>query len=317
MTPTTNAKETTAIDVELAGDVLRVGLGGLPELASANAIDALAELRSQHEAFRDFLNLPPHGNPLINSCLVYPPFEKTAHGALFLASRFAYAPYAGTALMAAATALAEMRGFEPVPDPRLFSFETARGLMTVELNHSKSATTQAKWFAPRPEVLVSNQKLQLMSNTSVPVFLVNAGLPYLVVDAGGMGLSLGDHSGLKGAAIHLSSAAHKSFPLSHFGIEEDYGRCLVMFFSQVADNHVETVWVSDKGEIANSVGGTGALAVLAACENGGVTRPGALTRIQAPGGAFECQLADGQATVAAKVQIIAKHQFRWRPNAGF
>ena len=72
-------KHTTSIDVEVAGDILRVVESGLPELASSNAAEALIELRAKHEPFREFLNLPPNGNHLINSCLLYPPFTNAMY----------------------------------------------------------------------------------------------------------------------------------------------------------------------------------------------------------------------------------------------
>ena len=303
-------KETTAIDVELAGDVLRVAISGLPEIVSRNAKETLSELRLKHEPFRNFLNLPPNGNHLINSCLLYPPFEQGADGTLFLASRFAYAPYAGTALMAAATVLAEKQISAVANGQSLIKLLTADGLMSVELSRTDNAVTQAKWFTAPPKVLASNAELHLDTGATVPVSLVDAGLPYLVVDVDKMGLSLEDHSSLSEVAIDLSAASGRQFPLSRFGSAETYDNYLVMFSSQVSDNHIKTVWVSDKGEVANSAGGTGALSVLAACQGRGTVKSGQPTLIEASGGAFECQIAGTQATVASEVKIIAKHEFR-------
>lgn len=310
MTPNSKLKEITAIDVELAGDVLRVVTSGLPEITSTSAIEALSELRLNHEPFRDFLNLPPNGNHLINSCLLYPPFQQGANGTLFLASRFSYAPYAGTALMAAAMVLAEPRIAELANGQHLVRLLTARGLMSVELGWADNAATSAKWFTAPPKVLACEAELPLASGATVSTSLVDAGLPYLVVDADKMGISLGDHSSLSETAIDLSAAAGRQFPLSRFGPAESYDNYLVMFSSQVSDNHIKTVWVSDKGEVANSAGGTGALSVLAACESSGKVKSGQPALIEAPGGAFECQIAGTQATVASEVKIIAKHDFR-------
>lgn len=310
MTRSANFNETTAIDVELAGDILRVAIAGLPEIASRNATKALAELRLNHEPFRDFLNLPPNGNPRINSCLLYPPFEPSADGTLFLASRFAYAPYAGTALMAAATVLAEMRNLKRAAGQCRVKLLTAHGVMSVELNRTGNFVTQAKWFTAPPVMLIAEAELLMNAGDAIPVSLVDAGLPYLIVGADEMGLSLGDYSSLSNAAIELSAAAGKQYPLSRLGNVESYDTYLVMFFSQIADDHIKTVWVSDKGEVANSAGGTGALSVLAACENSGRVAPGQSTRVEAPGGVFECQIEGAQATVASDVRIIAEHKFR-------
>ena len=312
MAAISNPNDTTAIDVELAGDVLRVVTSGLPEITSHTVTGALAELRQNHEPFRDFLNMPPNGNHLINSCLLYPPFETGTDGTLFLASRFAYAPYAGTALMAAATILAEEQGV----NQHRYSLMTARGRMGVEFNRSGNGACQAKWFTTPPNVLASGNKLPLSSGGTTSITLVDAGLPYLIVDADEMEIALGDHSRLSKAAIELSATASRHSPLAQFGIAGSYDNYLVMFVSLVADHHIKTVWVSDKGEIANSAGGTGALSVLAACESTGRVHGGYPTAIAAPGGAFECQITGEQATVASEVRIIATHTFRHSGSSG-
>lgn len=268
--PISERKQTAAIDVELAGDILRVAHSGLPELASSNTSDALLELRSNHEAFRDFLNLPPNGNPLINSCLLYPPFEHGTNGAFFLASRFAYAPYAGTALMAAATVVADSQDQALAADQQLVVLETARGVMEVQLVRRNGIVTQAKWATAAPKLLISNEKLHMPLGGDIQVSLVDAGLPYLVVDTDTLGIALDDRPKLADTAIELSIVAGKQFPMSRFGIGGSYGQYLIMFTSKAADHHVKTVWVSDKGEVANSAGGTGALSVLAACEGDGL-----------------------------------------------
>lgn len=305
-----NPKLAIATDVELAGDVLRVAIAGLPEISSHDANEALSELRLKHDQFRDFLNLPPNGNRLINSCLLYPPFEQGTDGTLFLASRFAYAPYAGTALMAAATVLTETQATERDNGKRHVCLLTARGLMKVTVEWTDNSVTRAKWLTTPPKVLVSNVELRLNASLTVPVDVVDAGLPYLVVDAGKMGLAIDDYSGLSKAAIALSAATGTQYPLSLFGIAENYDHYLVMFTTQVAGAHFKTVWVSDQGAVAQSAGGTGALAVLAACESNGVVKPGRTTLIEAPGGAFECQIEETRASVASTVMIIARHEFR-------
>ncbi len=224
MTPIGDPKPTTAIDVALAGDILRVANAGLPELASRNAIDALLELRSEHEPFRDFLNLPPNGNRRINSCLLYPPFEQGADGALFLASRFAYAPYAGTALMAAATVIADGQDQVSSPVQRVITLETAVGVMTVELIRENNLVTHAKWSVTAPDRLINTKDLRRASGKVVPVSVIDAGLPYLVVDSDSLSLDLSDRPGLSDAAIELSELAGEQFPMADFGIGEYYGQ---------------------------------------------------------------------------------------------
>ena len=300
-----------AIDVDLAGDILRVVTSGLPALVSRNATDALNELQSEHELLRDFLNLPPNGNHLINSCLLYPPFEQGADGALFLASRFAYAPYAGTALMAAATVLAQA---QDNTDRRLFEFETAQGAMGVELIRNNNIVTRAKWFVETPKLLINDGKLQREAGGTAAVSIVDAGLPYLVVDSDKLGIELSDHSKLSTTAIELSAVAGNQFPMAQSDMVDNYSQYLVMFTSKVVDNHIKTVWVSDKGEVANSAGGTGALAVFIACKENGSLKPESQALIEAPGGTFTCGISGNQASVTANIRIVAKHTFNPAPR---
>ncbi|WP_281996117.1 proline racemase family protein [Ruegeria faecimaris] len=307
--PKKHQGQTVAIDVDLAGDILRVAVSGLPKLVSRNAASALLELRSDHEQFRGFLNLPPNGNHLINSCLLYPPFEQGTDGALFLASQFAYAPYAGTALMAAATIIASAKRQALAKDQQVVALETANGVMEVQVTRTDSVMTHAKWFTVKPKLLINNQILNLPLSGNIPVSLVDAGLPYLVVDADYLGISLSERQKLTNAAIELSGAASKQFPMSNFGIGGSYGKYLVMFSSKSGKNHIKTVWASEKGELANSAGGTGALSVVVACEGNGSISPGRSVTIEAPGGIFECQVVGQFATVSAEVRIVARHSF--------
>lgn len=298
-----------ATDVELAGDILRVVHSGAPRLQATNAADALVELRAHHEGLRSFLNRPPHGNELINSCLLYPPFTAGADGALFLASRFAYAPFAGTALMAAAAVLAQQTPPVNAHGAKGFAFETATGRQTIALTRQDATRARAVWTTAAPRVPISAQDLPWGANTPARVSVVDAGLPYLVVDADQIDLSQDNAADLSRAAITLSAEAALRFPLHSLGISGSHAQYLVMFHSRLAPDHRRVTWVSDQGEIARSAGGTGALAVLAACEASGALPPGRSMRIQAPGGSFHCRIDGPTATVAAQTRISAHHSF--------
>ena len=298
-----------ATDVELAGDILRVVHGGAPRLQAENAADALVELRARHEGLRRFLNFPPNGNELINSCLLYPPFTAGADGALFLASRFAYAPLAGTALMAAAAVLAQQTSPANEHGAKDFAFDTATGHQTIALTRQDATRARAVWTVAAPRVLITAQDLPWRAGAPAGVSVVDAGLPYLVVDADQIDLSQDNAADLSRAAIALSAEAARRFPMQSLGISGSHARYLVMFYSRQAPDHCRVTWVSDQGEIARSAGGTGA---LAACEaSGAIEAPphGQSMRIQAPGGSFHCRIDGQTATVAAQTRIRAHHSF--------
>lgn len=298
-----------ATDILLAGDILRVVHAGLPWLADATPAERLAELRKHHEPFRAFLNTPPNGNWLVNSCLLYPPDDPGTAGTLFLASRFAFAPFAGTALMAAATVAID-EGRVPVVDgSATVRLDTAVGTAEVQVEIEDGKVVRTRWQRDRPRTLLSEEAVMCSDGKTRTVSLIAAGLPYIVVNENELGVALDDHERLGPAAAALSAEIGVVYPLSRFGIENEYSRYLVMVTGEASGNRVRTVWISDKGEVARSAGGTGALAVLAASLARGDCDDREPTVVSAPGGSFLCQITDQSASVTAEVRISAKHEF--------
>ncbi|MEM9716016.1 MAG: proline racemase family protein [Pseudomonadota bacterium] len=284
--------QTEVTDVELAGDILRVAFSGLPQLKSETVQGALRELKRDHEAFRDFVNQQNHGAGNVNACLLYPPFEAEADAALILASQFAYAPLAGTALMAAAAHLGQSRCV----------FETAAGSQVVELSKEDRKAT---WFTTAPERI---EKIDLEGFHSHQIFnltYVQTGLPYLVCDVDQLELDISDHRALAKAARQINSAVKASESAFPSVAPEGYDNFLIMMAKQISRNNLATVWVSDAGYVANSAGGTGALAVLAAYKNAVSTGP---VTIKAPGGNFICAITGANAFVTAKYKIISRQR---------
>ncbi|KIC12276.1 hypothetical protein RA19_03275 [Leisingera sp. ANG-M1] len=306
----------SATDVRLAGDILRVVHGGLPDLNTSNPQAALEELRQNHQGFRSFLNQPPHGNAMVNSCLLYPPAAPDTDGTLFLASRFAYAPLAGTALMAAAAALARQALEDGQAARNAYFFQTANGPARINVQNAAGLTAQAEWITAPPAMLSANAELPGAPGRTHSVSLVSTGLPYLVADEDTLGASLDDHPSLGPAAAALSRRASEVFPTSRFGAEASYAPYLVMAIRQTARDHIRTVWISDAGEIASSAGGTGALAVVEACQARGLVQPDTRVTVEAPGGAFDCRVGSSQASVQAETRITASHLFYWPGESG-
>jgi len=298
-----------ATDAMIAGDILRVAHGGLPELRSRNAADGLAELRAHREPLRAFLNDPPHGNLLVNACLLYPATQAFSAGRHFLASRFGYSPLAGTASMACAAVRAEASRLAPDKPGSPLIFETARGLAQVEIAVEGPLMARATWLAPLPSVPVAEQAFDIPHRGKVRLSIVHSGLPYIVVENSELGVSIDDLAQLGRAAMTLSAAVGRAKPVAAFGMADDYDRYLVMVVDATSSDDVPVVWVSDKGEVARSAGGTGALAALAALQARGLRQPGHTVAIRAPGGTFQCRIDDSSAVVTATTRIVARHDF--------
>lgn len=297
----------------IAGDVLRVIHGGLPELRSRDAAGGLAELRACYEPFRAFLNDPPHGNPLVNACLLYPAAQPHFAGRHFLASRFCYGPLGGTPLMACAAVWADQNRAGPEDLREPLQFETAKGVAHVRFSVDAPQSGTATWIAPVPRVLLAERVFEVPKRGRSKVSIVSAGLPYIVVEDSELDVSLNDINQVAQAAMVLSKAVGQVKPAAAFGVEEEHSRYLVMVMNCESKDEVSVVWVSDRGESAQSAGGTGALAVLAALEARGLRRPGHTAAIRAPGGAFQCRIDDSSAVVTAATRLVARHEFLGSP----
>lgn len=181
---------------------------------------------------------------------------------LFLASRFGYAPFAGTALMAAATHLVAERGEVTQDGSHDLIFETAAGLTKIVLQIEASTAVRATWETEPPRLLAKDLQIDCSDGVQRRCSLVTAGLPYIVVDTSALGVSLQDHAKLGPAAASLSADVARVAPMESFGIANEYARFLIMAIEPTEDGRVRTAWVSDAGEVALSPGGTGALAVF-------------------------------------------------------
>lgn len=298
----------SATDVMIAGDVLRVAHGGLPELRGTDTAEALAELRARHERLRSFLNEPPHGNELVNACLLYPASNPSRAGRHFLASRFGFSPFAGTALMACATVRA-LEGSLPQPNGMPLVFETAGGLAEVEVQSDGPLSARATWIASVPSVPIADHLIDLPGRGMVRLSIVMSGLPYIVVEDRELGVSIDAVPELARAAMALGAAVEREWPVARFGFGDDHAHFLMMVICLRDTEEVRVVWVSDRGEAARSAGGTGALAVLGALEARGLRRRGRAVSIRAPGGSFSCLIGDRAAFVTADVQVVARHEF--------
>lgn len=299
---------TQVTDVTLAGDVLRVAHDGLPRLAARDPKGGLAELRAGHEAFRRFLNENDAADSAVNACLLYPPSAPGSDGALYLASQFAYAPFAGTALMAAAATLVDARRHAAEARGDQFVFDTASGVQRVELTVAGGAAAQAAWRTSRPQVLEARARIPREDGALTTATLVSSGLPYIVVEEEALGVPISDQPSLVDAAIRLSRDAGRAASLSAYGLAQDYARYLVLVVRRVASDHVKAVWVSDAGFVGRSAGGTGALAAAAAGEATGAIAAGTRVAVEAPGGTFMARIGADEASVEASLSIRARRR---------
>ncbi len=318
-TPTPSPSHTvSAVDVLISGDVLRIVLDGTPKLRARNALEALQELRAEHEDFRSFVIDPPRGHPGVDACLLLPPFSPDAIRTAIIAEHFGYAPVAGTPLLASAAALIET-GQVSVREPETrLVFDTAQGKTEVIASIKDGRCLALRWITVRPRIIAHNQGFTLEARRVVPASVISPGLPYLVARAADMGVSLADAEALGAAGAMLSRAAGEQLPLRQVEMEQDLDAYLVMVADDLFDRgqgeaaQVQAAFVSPTGEIARMPTATGTLSVAAHFIDKGQLAAGQFLQVTSPTGHSLTGRIDatrasveGSARVVSLLQLVA------------
>lgn len=147
----------SAVDTLIAGDVLRVVLDGSPALKAKGPLEALQELRAEHQDFRRFVIEPPRGHAEINACLLLYPFSSDAVRTAIIAEHFGYASFAGTPLLASAVALIETGGVAAHEPETTVTFDTAKGRAEVFVSVKDGRCFSARWVTTRPRIVAYGQ----------------------------------------------------------------------------------------------------------------------------------------------------------------
>lgn len=306
------SRRVVAADTLIGGDILRIVLSGMPDLQATNAIEALRELRREHEDFRRFLINPPRGHEDINACLLLPPFSSDAVRTLVVAAQFGYAPIAGTALMAASAVLVQTGQAAATGARATLPFDTAKGKAEVAVDVADGRCVSATWSTHPPRVIARDREFVLGDGRRVRASVITSGLPYVVASASDLRLDMRDSHRLGAAGADLSRAAGAQLPLGDVGLAEDADAYIVMIvgrpelWAAESTTSVPAAWVSSTGWVAPSPSGTGALAVAAYLAETGVLDPEMALEVVTPAGnGFRCWLDGPTASVRASVEITA------------
>lgn len=309
-------RKVLAVDTLVAGDVLRIVLDGLPDLRAASPLEALQELRDEHEEFRRFLVEPPRGHEGISACLLLPPFSPDAVRTVVVAPQIGYVPFAGTPMMAAAAALMETGAIDAREPETSVLFDTARGKAEIVLSVEDGRCVSTKWKTPHPRVVAHDRVFSLDDGRSFPATVVSLGLPYAIVRAADIGVDFRAASALSKAGAMVSRVVGRQLPLEDVGLSEDASAYAVMIVGELvldpaqngARNGAEATvaWVSPTGWVAATPAGTGALSVAAYFAARGELPPGTTLKTVSPSGNSLCCWRDANsASVVAPVRILS------------
>ena len=303
-------REVTAVDVEIAGDVLRVVMDGTPRLRAKNPAEALRELRAEHDGFRRFVVSPPRGHDGINACVLLPPFSEEAARTAVIAPQFGYAAIAGTPLLAGAAALIATGQTHVTAPETTVVFDTAAGKTHIVATIDNGRCTARRWTTTRPKVMVSEQHLELTDGCTVTAMVVSSGLPYVVAPASELNMAFDNVDALGRAGAMLCEAA-----VCQIGEPEDgvaYHAMIVGDLSIPEHNEASTVpvaCVSANGRVWSTPAGTGALSAagyFTALETLALGRE--ITTVSPTGFSFRCCIERDSASVESDARIIALTQ---------
>ena len=301
----------TAADVVMGGDVLRIVLSGLPELKASNPVEALQELRREHDDFRRFVIEHPRGNEAINGCLLLPPFSPEAVRTIVVAPQVGYVPIAGTPLMAAAAALVEL-GEVGVQDPiTRVRFDTAKGLAEIEVMVEGEHCSSTHWRTTRARVTAIEKPMTLETGRTVAVSVVSPGLPYGVVRAADLDVDFEDMAALGAAGSAVAGALRTQLSPESIGMGDEARDYFVMVVGEMSNQDpcsasVEVACVSPNGFVWATPAGTGAISVATYLnELGELANGDWLETVTPAGNRFRCRVDEESATVEATAEIVA------------
>ena len=310
------SREVTVVDVEIAGDVLRVVVDGTPQLRAKNPADALQELRAKHDDFRRFVIAPPRGHDGIVACVLLPPYSFEAVRTAVIAPQFGYAAIAGTPLMAAAAALIET-GQVQVTDPETtLVFDTAAGKTHIVATIDEGRCTSFRWTTARPTVVLREQTLSLTDGRAVTAMVISPGLPYVVAPASELGVTFDNPNALGTTGAMLCDAA-----THQIGAPEGaaaYHAMLVGDLTIPQQPEAATApvaCVSANARVWSTPAGTGALSAagyFTALETLALGRE--IITVSPTGFGFRCRIERTQSSVESGACIIALSQLVGRPS---
>lgn len=310
---TPRADQTLVVDTQIAGEIIRVVVQSPLRLRADSAAMALAELTAEHDDFRRFVIDPPRGHVDVNASLLLPPFSQAATRSLLVASKFGFVPLAGTPLLASAVVAVELQML-PITGPSVrVVLETALGLQTLEVEVGAELTRTARWLTTAPTVRLMDHMLDIGEPVSVPVALIDAGLPYIVVRRASLNVAFTDVAGLGAAGRDISRVASQTLPMERFGVDGRTTNYPVLVVDDAkptgpASANLPTAWIYPDGQVARMPAGTGALAAAAYVNAAENCPPDTLVSAVSPfGEVIRSRLDDGfgQAMVEADIEIVS------------
>lgn len=177
------------IDAQAGGDVGRVVLGGLEPIPGASVAERANYLREARDDLRQALMRPPLGDRSQSvNLLVTPTTAADADFGLIIMGTMGYPGFSGSNAMCTIAAL-NLAGQLPVrSEKHPVRIETPVGITSLWVSRAPGQPITVEYEAPVAQLLSHAVSAQTAGGRQVAYDLIDAGVPYVVVDAATAGI---------------------------------------------------------------------------------------------------------------------------------
>lgn len=175
------------IDAEAGGDVGRVMLGGVENLADGSVADRARFLRHHADGLRRLLIRKPHGDPSQCINLVMPSSDPDADAGLIIMGTMGYPDFSGSNAMCTIAALSKAEPQECGDGERIFVLETPGGITRLQASYHGGELEAVAYDALPGFVAVGERLVDVEGWGTVRYSLVYGGTFYAIVSGADIG----------------------------------------------------------------------------------------------------------------------------------
>lgn len=190
----------TTIDAHVAGEAVRLLVGGVPSIAGRTMGEKLSWLRKHGERLRRSLMLEPRGHAAMHGALLTEPVSARAHAGILSMHAAGFPQLSGESVMAAATIALENRLIEGESDQLIF--DTPAGVVGAHPQMSSAGRIEQVALTNVPSFVCAAGFAMQIGRRALRVDIAFAGEFYAIVDSENVGIPVDETH-----AAHLIAAA--------------------------------------------------------------------------------------------------------------
>ncbi|HZD23603.1 MAG TPA: proline racemase family protein [Acidimicrobiia bacterium] len=264
--PPPDWRRLTVIDSHTGGEPFRVVVDGLPDIPGDTVLERRRYAMEHLDYLRQSLMWEPRGHADMYGAWLGPPFSPTADMSVLFLHNDGFSTMCGHGIIALAKVVLDT-GILPSDTPETtLRIDTPAGLVQSVSTVSAGGLVIATRFRNVPSFVADLDALvEVGGYGSVTYDLAFGGAFYALVEAAGVGLSLGDGPALIEAGRAIKRAISQGRPISH-PEADDLGFLYGVIFTGPPThpaNHSRNVCIFADGEVDRSPTGTGVSARLA------------------------------------------------------